>query len=76
MTEIDLLKIIRGLKTKNSSGFDGLSNRMIKKEAYRFSVLLKPLINASLDEGIFPNCLKKAKIIPVFKKGDVTDLNN
>ncbi len=76
VTEIDLLKIIRNIKSKNSSGFDGLSNRMLKKEAYRFSVLLKPLINESLDTGIFPDCLKRANIIPVFKKGDVTDLNN
>ncbi len=76
INEVDLLNIIRGLKSKNSSGFDGLSNKMLKKDAYRFAVLLKPLINTSLDEGIFPNCLKKAKIVPVYKKGDTSDLNN
>ena len=64
-TEMDILKIIRSLKNKNSAGVDGLSNRMLKREAYRFSVLLKPLINESIDNGIFPKCLKIANIIPI-----------
>jgi len=75
-TEIELLKIIRNLKTKNSSGIDGLSNRMLKKEAYRFAVLLKPLINSSIGEGIFPENLKTANVIPIFKKDDTNNLNN
>ncbi len=75
-TVVELLEIIRSLKTKNSAGYDGLSNRMLKKEAYRFAVLLKPLINSSLDEGKFPDCLKTANIIPIFKKGDKCNLNN
>ena len=49
---------------------------MLKKEAYRFAVLLKPLINASIDEGLFPSCLKTANVIPIFKKGDSANLNN
>jgi hypothetical protein len=39
-------------------------------------VLLKPLINDSIDRGIFPECLKTANIIPIFKKGDSANLNN
>jgi len=76
VTVADTLKIIRSLKNKNSAGIDGLSNRMIKKEAYRFAVLMTPLINESLTEGKFPDCLKIANIIPIFKKGDPTDMNN
>ncbi len=72
----DLLKVIRTLKNKNSAGLDCLSNRMLKKEAYRFSVILTPLINESIDLGIFPDCLKKANLIPIYKKGDPTDPNN
>jgi len=74
--ESDLLKIIRTLKNKNSCGIDGLSNRMLKKEAYRFAVLLKPLINESISLGQFPNCLKTANVIPIHKKGSTSDLNN
>ena len=75
-TTIDLLKIIRTLLNKNSSGHDCLSNRMLKKEAYAFSVLLAPLINDSIALGIFPSGLKTANVLPIFKKGDTTNLNN
>jgi len=76
VTELDILKLIRTLKNKNSAGIDNLSNRMLKKEAFRFSVILKPLINESIEKNIFPSCLKTANIIPIFKKGDKEDLNN
>ena len=75
-TEVELVKIIKSLKNKNSSGYDSLSNRMLKKEQYAFARLLKPLINEAIDEGIFPTCLKTANVIPIFKKGDMTNLNN
>ena len=44
-----------------------------------YSVLSKPLvklINFSFSEGTFPNLLKFAIVIPVFKKGDNLDYNN
>ena len=75
-TEIEIIEIIKGLVTKNSCGPDLLSNRMLKVEKYAFSRLLKPLINESLDNGVFPNVLKIANIIPVFKKGERENLNN
>ena len=34
------------------------------------------LINLSFSTGLFPKILKKAKIIPIFKKGDQQDCNN
>jgi retron-type reverse transcriptase len=49
---------------------------MIKQEPYLFAKLLKPLINESINLGIFPTCLKTANVIPIFKKGDPTNLNN
>ena len=75
-TEVEIVKIIKSLENKNSSGFDLLSNRMLKKEQYTFAKLLKPLINEAINEGIFPACLKTANVIPIFKKGDMTNLNN
>ena len=75
-TEVEVVKIIKSLKNKNSSGYDSLTNRMLKKEQYAIAKLVKPLINESIDEGIFPTCLKTANVIPIFKKGDLTNLNN
>ena len=33
-------------------------------------------LNRSLEKGIFPESLKIAKVTPIFKCGDKTDLNN
>ena len=38
--------------------------------------ILVSLINASFNLGIFPDDLKIAKIISLFKKGDTLDINN
>ncbi len=75
-SEMEIVKIISGLQSKNSCGPDLLSNRMIKTEKYVFARILKPLINKSLEDGIFPESLKCANVIPVFKKGDKENLNN
>ena len=34
------------------------------------------IINLSFSQGCFPSCLKAAKVIPVHKGGDKTDMNN
>jgi hypothetical protein len=61
-------KLIDKLRTKTSSGFDGISTKLLK---YIKDLLLFPLtltINQSLKTGIFPEILKTAKVIPLFKK--------
>ena len=45
----------------------------IKKE---ISEPLSTLINLSFNTGDFPSCLKLAKVIPVYKKGDQQECNN
>jgi len=76
ITEAKIIKIIDSLEPKASCGFDLLSNKMLKKEKLKFSKIITPLINQSLTLGKFPEALKKAKVIPIFKKGDPTNLNN
>jgi hypothetical protein len=73
---VEIIKIIKELETKNSSGHDLLSNRMLKKEMSWFATILPSLINSSMEEGIFPKVLKKATVIPVFKKGEKDNMNN
>ena len=76
ITETELRKIIDSILPKSSCGFDLLTNRMLKKEKNRFSRLLINLINETLRGGTFPKALKIAKVIPIFKKGDKTNMNN
>jgi len=72
----EIVKIIKALEPKNSCGHDLLSNRMIKKEIAWFAMNLPQLINSSIEEGIFPKILKRATVIPIFKKGDRDNMNN
>ena len=72
----ELIKVIDSILPKSSSGFDLLSNRMLKKEKHKFSRLLIDLINETIKGRVFPEVLKTAKVIPIFKKGDKSNLNN
>ena len=67
------VNIIDGLKTKYSCGHDGLCLRQIK---YEISSSRTLIINQSLTTGIFPERLKIAKVIPIYKKDDVKMFEN
>ncbi len=67
INEESVCEIIDKLSPKASFGFDGLSFKLIKNMKY---ILIKPLtiiINQMLNTGIFPDKLKIAKIVPVYK---------
>ena len=71
-----IAKTLASLRTKNSSGHDGISTTLLK---FISPALLKPLtivINQSLITGIYPDKLKIAKGIPLFKKNDATVIDN
>ena len=64
---LEINKIINKLENKNSYGFDQISNKLIKELC---PVILYPLMlvfNKSLEEGIFPELMKQANTIPLYK---------
>ena len=76
INEKDVDKIIQELDPKFSSGKDGISNFLLKSIK---SIVIKPLsiiINQMLSTGIFPDRLKVAKVVPLFKKGDKSLFSN
>ena len=76
VTTSDVENIIDKLKNKSSSGYDGISNTILKSIK---SVIINPLtllINQMVETGIFPDVLKISKVIPIYKKGDVLLLPN
>ena len=72
----EVLMIINKLKNKNSSGVDEISNKLLKSIGTELSKPLTIIINQCLLTGIFPDLLKIAKVKPLFKRGDVCQLNN
>ena len=74
--EIEVIDIVNNLKAKKSSGCDGISLFLLKQIIHEIAAPLTHIFNLSLTTGIFPSKMKVAKIIPIFKKGNVNDLGN
>ena len=69
-------KIVSFLHTKTSSGHDGLSVKLLKYLSPAIKEPLILIINQSMLTGIFPEKLKIAKVIPLFKKDDRLNMDN
>ena len=74
--EDDILKIINKMDNKSSSGYDMFYNKIIKAIKNEISKPLTLIINQMLESGIFPDSLKIAKIIPLYKKGNINSITN
>jgi Notch-like protein len=59
--------MIRSLKIKNTSGYDEISNRIIKLSSAYIISPLTHICKAILNTGIFSERLKFAMVKPVFK---------
>jgi hypothetical protein len=68
-------KIIKSLKSKNTSGFDEISNHIIKLISPIITSPLTHICNAALSSGVFPDRLKYAIVKPIFKKGSKLDIS-
>ena len=75
-TESEIIKIIKSLKNTNSTGYDNFSTKFIKLSSSILAPALAKIINLAIDTGVYPSNLKIAKVIPIFKKGDKTLINN
>ena len=71
----DIISIIRSLKSKKCNVND-FSPLILKKNAHHIAGPLTKLFNQSIQSGKFPDILKCANVIPLYKKGAKTDINN
>ena len=79
LKEVDsysVYKTMMNISSKKSKGPYGISNYILKKIAPFVFKDLTTCINKSFKEKTFPETLKVSKIVPLFKKGDSTDMNN
>ena len=63
----EVKKLIEELISKNSSGYDDISNRLLKSLKTILSEPLTIIFNKSLQEGKFPEAMKTADVIPLYK---------
>ncbi|CAB4000521.1 Hypothetical predicted protein, partial [Paramuricea clavata] len=69
-------KTLRRLKTSKAVGLDDIPPRLLKDAAHIVTKPLTVIINASLHQAKVPVEWKSARVIPLFKKGDVNNMDN
>ena len=70
--------VIKKLKNVKGTGLDDIPMKLVKilGKAEFFVNASTKLIDASFDSGVFSLSLKSAKVVPVFKSGDSSDVDN
>ena len=72
----EIINIIKGFSSNKAAGFDDILTRIIKSVSFSIAIPLVTLFNLSFETGIFPDQLKIAKVIPLFKSDDKRIINN
>lgn len=73
---IEVANVIKNMKPKKSPGLDQISIDLIKRHSDPITSSITHLFNVSLKNGKFPDPLKIAKIVPIYKNGDKSVLSN
>lgn len=76
VTESEILEASKILLSKNSTDFNGLSMSFLKLVIPSLTKPLKHVFSCSLSNGVVPLQFKIAKVIPVFKSGDKSLMDN
>ena len=70
ITEVNIIYIVRGLNNTSGAGYLGNPSKVVKVAV---DIIAKPLVkifNSCIDMGYFPDAIKIAEVLPVFKAGD------
>ena len=64
---MEIETIINNLAPKKSSGHDGISNKLLKDIGSALCYPLQIIFNKSLELGRFPDIMKLADVVPLYK---------
>ena len=76
VTTSEVNSLIGTLDRSKASGYDDLTVRLLVDARDYVSEPLAYILNLSFSTGIFPDKLKVARVVPIFKKGDKTAPGN
>jgi hypothetical protein len=76
LTDQEILDAVSQLLPKTSLDFNNMSMSFLKKIIQVIFVPLKHVLSLSLSTGSVPSQLKIAKIVPIFKSGEKTNMDN
>lgn len=75
-TVFEIITAMCDMKDSSSVGFDGVSTNLLKKCIHAVAEPLEYIFNMSFRHGCFPSHFKKAKVRPLYKSGDSSDVSN
>ena len=76
VSKIEVKELIVNLPSGKAAGYDEISNEVLKVLADVISDPLSVLINKCLAKGVFPDCLKVAQVVPIYKDEDNSKAEN
>lgn len=76
VTPDEIHNLIAAMKTKKAYGLDNISAKTIKCCAVSLIPHLVTILNNCFEQGIYPDSLKSARLVPIYKAGDKNDVAN
>ena len=73
---LEISNILHSMKSKLSAGIDQIPSKLLKSSPDNILVALSHIFNLSLSKEEFINDFKLAKVCPIYKKGDSSNINN
>ncbi len=75
-SNLEIINIVSNLKNKTSLDSHGISMNLIKDIISQITEPISHICNTSLLQGIFPDEMKLAKVIPFYKANDSKEFSN
>ena len=75
-THFEIAKLIGNLPNKSSSGYDWINNRLLKSIKDEIAKPLEIIFNQFLETGIFPDKMRLAEVVPLYKGKSKIDPGN
>lgn len=65
----EITKVINSFKLRKSPDVERITIWLLKQYSQELTKPLSTVVNSSFSEGLFPDQLKLAKIIPIYNRG-------
>lgn len=75
-TADEIVKIVHNLKSSDSAGFDEISTKLLKCIINYIAEPLSRILNMCIENAIFPDKMKIAKVCPIYKSGAKNEFIN
>ena len=75
-TELEIVNIINSFNKSSSPGMDNITASVVYFVRDIVALPLSCIINKALELGVFPDALKLARVVPIYKSGDASLLTN